>query len=60
MERGIDFFKINGNGGGGGGGKFLLEKGGWEKGGGGGGISLDMGVLPYYTEVFLEIPHNAS
>ena len=54
-EGGVDFFKIDGNGGVW---KFLLEKGGLGKMGG--GVCLEMGGLPYYIEVFLEIPHDAA
>ena len=46
IKGGFDFFKIDGN-------ewvwKFLQEKG-----------CLEIGLLPYYIEVFLEIPHDAS
>ena len=57
MEGGFDFFKINKNLVGGGV-KMFARKGGlgkiW-----GGGLSRN-GGLPYYTEVFLEIPHDAA
>ena len=47
-----------GDGNGGGVGKFLLEKGGGVGKMGRG--CLEMGQLPYYIEVFLEIPHDAA
>ena len=51
---GFNFFKIDGNGGGGL--KIFARKGGVRQNG---RVCLEMGGLPYYIEVFLEIPHDA-
>ena len=44
--------------------KIFARKGGlgkmWGWGGGGGGGLYRNGGLPYYIEVFLEIPHDAA
>ena len=40
---------------GGGGQKTFAGKGGVRQ-----GVCLEMGRLPYYMEVFLEIPHDAT
>ena len=52
MERRVDFFKIDGNveGAGGGGPGIFVRKEGYGKTGG----------LPYFIEVFLEIPHDEA